>query len=194
MDAKVYDRREVQSPCLGYAKIGKEGVATLELAPEHECWTLLFYVILAPSIVRGLALAWSSSPGAEPGEALFPEVSPSTGLVVIDTSEMKFEHRDRLDLLNQIEKAEGNELRLLLISDEQLASLVSAMSIGTAVRVVQAATPAVNKTARPTPVAAKIIRNEKGLRRLSLPSNDFSGETPTNQQERRMSVRDECKG
>ena len=126
------------------------------------------------SIVRGLALAWSSSPGAEPGEALFSDVSPSTGLVVIDTSEMKFEHRDRLDLLNQIEKAEGHELRLLLISDEQLASLVSAMSIGTAVRVVQAATPAVSKTARPTPVAAKIIRNEKSLRKK--PTQDMLSE------------------
>lgn len=126
------------------------------------------------SIVRGLALAWSSSPGAEPGEALFKEVGPSTGLVIIDTSAMKFEHRDRLDLLSQIEKAKGQELRMLLISDEQLASLVTAMSIGTAVRVVQAATPAVNKTLRPTPVAAKIIRNEKGLRKH--PTEDMLSE------------------
>ena len=57
------------------------------------------------SIVRGLALAWSSSPGAEPGEALFTEASPSTGLVIIDTSETKFEHKNRLDLLSQIEKS-----------------------------------------------------------------------------------------
>ncbi len=126
------------------------------------------------SIVRGLALAWSSSPGAEPGEQLFTEVNPSTGLVIIDTSDMKFEHRLRLDLLNQIEKAEGHELRILLISDEQLASLISAMSIGTAVRVVQAVTPAVSKTVRPTPVAAKIIRNEKGLRKQ--PTQDMLSE------------------
>jgi hypothetical protein len=115
------------------------------------------------SIVRGLALAWSSSPGTEPGEELFSQVSASTGLLIIDTSETKFEHRDRLNLLSQIESAEGSELRLLLISDEQLSSLVNAMAIGSAVRVVQAMTPAVAKVARPTPVA-KIIRNEKGLR------------------------------
>ena len=48
------------------------------------------------------------------------------------------------------------------------------MSIGTAVRVVQAATPAISKTVRPTPVAAKIIRNEKGLRKQ--PTQDMLSE------------------
>ncbi len=125
------------------------------------------------SIVRGLALAWSSSPGIEPGATVFADVSPSTGLVIIDTSDMKFEHRDRLELLGQIEKAGGHELRLILISDEQLSSLMAAMAIGSASRVVQAVTPAVSKTARPTPVA-KIIRNEKGLRKK--PTQDMLSE------------------
>jgi len=125
------------------------------------------------SIVRGLALAWTSSPGVEPGGPLFSDVSACTGLVIIDTSEIKFDHKSRMDLLNQIENAEGNELRLILVCDEQLSSLISAMAIGSAVRVVQASPPTVNNTARPTPVA-KIIRKEKGLSKK--PTQDMLSE------------------
>ena len=77
------------------------------------------------------------------------------GLSVYDCSGLPLDHNSRLDFLRAIEASEGEELRLLLISDDQLASLIAALSIGTATRVVQVPAPAA--AARPTPVT-KIIR------------------------------------
>lgn len=112
-------------------------------------------LIKRAGLVRGLTLAWASTPGIDPGVAAFGRQSAQVALSLYDCSALTLDHSARLEFLRAVEAAEGGELRLLLVSDEQLSSLIAALSIGTATRVVQAPAPAVS--ARPTPVA-KIIR------------------------------------
>jgi hypothetical protein len=124
-------------------------------------------LIKRAGLVRGLTLAWASTPGIDPGAAAFGRQTAQVGLSVYDCSALKLDHSARLDFLRAVEAAEGEELRLLLVSDDQLTSLIAALAIGTATRVVQAPAPAVS--ARPTPVA-KIIRAPQ--KRPATPRHD----------------------
>lgn len=113
-------------------------------------------------IVRGLALAWSAASGSDKAPErtrLFAKAADHVGVSTFDCSNMSLDQNARIAFLQALEESEGNELRLLLISDEQLAALAGAMSIGTISRVVQAPAPTSPqaKQARPTPVT-KIIR------------------------------------
>lgn len=118
------------------------------------------------AIVRGLTLAWAATPGFDEGSVPFHADASKAAIEVCDTSEMKFDQNARLEFLGHIESARGEEMKLLLISDEPLHSLVTAMAIGTATRVVQAPAPAAPQPGRPTPVA-KIIRADKKPRTRS---------------------------
>lgn len=112
------------------------------------------------AIVRGLTLAWAATPGFDQGSVPFSTDSMTSAIVVYDTTELKPNQNTRLEFLRHIEAARGDELKLLLINDEPLQSLISAMAIGTAARVVQAPAPVIPNAKHPTPVA-KIIRADK---------------------------------
>lgn len=124
-------------------------------------------LIKRAGLVRGLTLAWASTPGIDYGRIPFRRVADAVGISLYDCTGTSFDNTARLEFLHTIEATEGGELRLILASDEQLTSHIAALSIGTATRVVQAPSPAA--APRPSPVA-KIIRAPK--KTAAIPRHD----------------------